>query len=592
MGLLFIGGCYKTESQPGSEICTAAKDGVCTECNTDNGLFKNPAAAPKSGSECILCWDTKGADGYTGVENCATCTAPASSPGAATCSTCQAGAYKSGSECKPCTLPCATCETEATRCTSCETGKYLKGNECVGPTECDNGNYADKKTWTCKACSEITGCTTCEYNPATGSPKCTACNGKIVKEEADGTTTCVEANGCARDGQAGTHFLSDNNDKCILCSDTTTGTGASNQGKDNCKTCTKAGSGQAPECSECLDGYFFEGNSCTATCAPNCATCAKKTESNQCNTCKPEFFLKSGAPGECVACDNETNGREGCSACSNNNGFKCTECKPNYRKQLNGDAGNDYTCVKTCEDPTACGGTSGSCDAIVIDNDGVEHHYCSYCGESGKFPIDGLCASEAKGNTGCVNNVCTSCTMGYFLYMGGCYSISAQPGKSMCTKAGEGVCTEAAAGYFIPPSPTKDKQSVLACSNPLGVELAGQKAYVGVDGCSACTAPAALTGAGMIPATCTVCTNNNKPNKDGSGCVLCSDTNCKSCTMDNICGECNSGFSLDNGRCVSSGANRSGLSTGAIAGISVAVVVVVGGLVGFLCWWFVCRGKA
>lgn len=38
--------------------------------------------------------------------------------------------------------------------------------------------------------------------------------------------------------------------------------------------------------------------------------------------------------------------------------------------------------------------------------------------------------------------------------------------------------------------------------------------------------------------------------------------------------------------------NKTGLSTGAIAGISVAAVVVVGGLVGFLCWWFVCRGKA
>ena len=37
--------------------------------------------------------------------------------------------------------------------------------------------------------------------------------------------------------------------------------------------------------------------------------------------------------------------------------------------------------------------------------------------------------------------------------------------------------------------------------------------------------------------------------------------------------------------------NKGGLSTGAIAGISVAAVVV-GGLVGFLCWWFVCRGKA
>ncbi|ESU39908.1 Variant-specific surface protein [Giardia duodenalis] len=42
----------------------------------------------------------------------------------------------------------------------------------------------------------------------------------------------------------------------------------------------------------------------------------------------------------------------------------------------------------------------------------------------------------------------------------------------------------------------------------------------------------------------------------------------------------------------SASVNKGGLSSGAIAGISVAAVVVVGGLVGFLCWWFICRGKA
>ena len=52
---------------------------------------------------------------------------------------------------------------------------------------------------------------------------------------------------------------------------------------------------------------------------------------------------------------------------------------------------------------------------------------------------------------------------------------------------------------------------------------------------------------------------------------------------------CNGGFAPSGDSCVSTGVN---LSTGAIAGISVAAVVVVGGLVGFLCWWFICRGKA
>ncbi|ESU37000.1 Variant-specific surface protein, partial [Giardia duodenalis] len=74
--------------------------------------------------------------------------------------------------------------------------------------------------------------------------------------------------------------------------------------------------------------------------------------------------------------------------------------------------------------------------------------------------------------------------------------------------------------------------------------------------------------------------------------VLCSVGGCKSCVVDGVCGVCSDGFSLEGGKCVSSGTNRGGLSTGAIAGIAVAAVIVVGGLVGFLCWWFLCRGKA
>ncbi|ESU38151.1 DnaJ-type Zn finger domain protein [Giardia duodenalis] len=62
--------------------------------------------------------------------------------------------------------------------------------------------------------------------------------------------------------------------------------------------------------------------------------------------------------------------------------------------------------------------------------------------------------------------------------------------------------------------------------------------------------------------------------------VLCSVGGCKSCVVDGVCGECSDGYSPDDAgaSCVSSGTNRSGLSTGAIAGIS-----VVAGLVGFLC---------
>eukprot|EP00701_Giardia_intestinalis_P000092 XP_001703916.1 VSP [Giardia lamblia ATCC 50803] len=215
--------------------------------------------------------------------------------------------------------------------------------------------------------------------------------------------------------------------------------------------------------------------------------------------------------------------------------------------------------------------------------------------------------------------------------MGGCYSTQKAPGNYMCKTAGNnGICTEAANNrYFVVPEATNAQQSVLACGNPLGT-LTGTgdtaKAYVGVDGCSQCTAPAAPSDGGMTPAVCTSCDNSKKPNLAGSGCFPCAVVGCSHCDMDNKCSacteggkrpnkegtacfecnvegcaycsgankceECSDGFKLEGDKCVSSGTNRSGLSTGAIAGISVAVVVVVGGLVGFLCWWFLCRGKA
>ena len=148
-------------------------------------------------------------------------------------------------------------------------------------------------------------------------------------------------------------------------------------------------------------------------------------------------------------------------------------------------------------------------------------------------------------------------------------------------------------------------------------------ATYGVTDCTTCAPKAGSPD----QATCTACAAGKKPNADGTSCFDCPDTgcsqcsaanqcavcidgyrktdsstcekctpeNCKACTSDaKICTECVAGYapSADGSSCASSSANRSGLSTGAIAGISVAVIVVVGGLVGFLCWWFVCRGKA
>ena len=120
--------------------------------------------------------------------------------------------------------------------------------------------------------------------------------------------------------------------------------------------------------------------------------------------------------------------------------------------------------------------------------------------------------------------------------------------------------------------------------------------------CSPCAANC-LTCADGTADKCKSCTADTHFLVAATGsqgkCVSCGDAtsgvpNCAKCTLSSgatkpTCSECASGFKLEGEACVPAGTN---LSTGAIAGISVAAVVVVGGLVGFLCWWFVCRGKA
>ena len=615
-----MGGCYKAGQEPGSEICTKAEGGKCTACNAANGLFKNPADAPTLGSECILCWDTVGANQIMGVTGCSQCTKADSNTGAATCSACQDGYYKDNTACTKCDQTCATCSGAGPNaCTSCPDGKYLKDrNTCVDSNGCGSNNYADGITMTCKACTEIHAqCTQCSFDSSKGKPTCSNCGSQILKTELDGTVTCVEADACAT---GNTHFKTDDNQQCLPCSDTT--------GIANCATCS-----DKTTCITCLEGYIKEGDNAVATCqacGTGCATCSEAGNANKCSTCMAGFFLVETADnGQCVSCgDTAQGGIDGCAECSGTTGsLKCTKCKPNRRPV--GTEGTQVTCEeKTCEDDSACGGTAGACDAIVIGASGEMTYYCSLCGESGKVPIDGKCvdSSSANGNT-CNRGVCTSCTAGYFLYMGGCYSTANTPGSLMCKTAAGGICTTAAnSKYFAVPGASNQNQSVLRCGSSSGATTgtgSDAKAYVGVEDCTLCEAPAEAPSGAMAPARCTACGSSKKPSLLGSGCFRCTVDGCSHCSADGVCeactsaeqrpstdgkqcipcnisgctrcseaskcSQCGDGYRLESDTCVPTGPN---LSSGAIAGISIAVIAVVGGFVGFRCWWFICRGKA
>ncbi|ESU45138.1 Variant-specific surface protein, partial [Giardia duodenalis] len=566
---LFRGGCYSQTGTPGSEICTAVSNGECTACATADWLFTNPAdPLTTPGTKCLLCSDATG-DGTTkGVENCNTCQAP-SSAGLATCSACQEGYYRDGNACQKCDTSCATCSgTGQNACTSCPEGKYLKGNTCA--ENCgDNTHYPDPVSRKCMSCSAvddggIEGCTACTYNTTVSKPQCTACGGSktLVKTEVDGTTTCVDAAGCAALNTLGSHFLSQNSGSCILCSNTQ-GT-SPDQGKEGCSECKKETAlTNAPVCSACLSGYT--GTDTCTKCADNCATCSEANNENRCLTCMTGYFPVDAADSQgkkCVPCDDTASGIEGCATCTFSGSLTCNSCKPNYK--ASGTKSNSVTCTKACEDETACGGTAGACGAIVVGSDGSMKYYCSHCGESTKFPIDGICKSDKSGNT-CDQGVCTSCTAGYFLYMGGCYKVDTEPGSLMCTAAPNGICTTPTGQYFKVPGAKATDQSVLACGNPLGTNTTESNAYVGVEGCKTCEAPTAATG--MAAAKCTACDEGKILTGSGYGCVTCSIAGCSACRADNMCEVCSDGHRLEGEACVSTGGGN--LSTGAIAGISV-----------------------
>ncbi|ESU45245.1 Variant-specific surface protein, partial [Giardia duodenalis] len=435
---LFMGGCYKVGEAPGSEICTKAEGGRCTACNAGaSGKYViqngDPGAAP--GTECILCSDAAGANGYKGVANCGTCALEGSST-TATCKTCQAGAFlETGSQCTFCGVDCLVC-TSATECGTCTAGKYLKADKtCVDAAGCPSGTYADPANGQCKDCAtdtSVTDCTECAYDSALKKAVCSSCGSSkpLLMMSVDGSATCVDTSGCT-----GTHFLSNDNGKCIPCGDASDGT-AGNTGVPGCKTCAKSGSNN-PTCSACLEGYIKQGDG-SVTCDPcgaNCATCTQAGD-DKCLACKPGYFMKtSGTPGQCFACDDTKNqGVEGCAQCNGGATPTCTKCKPN-RKPV-GTEGTQVTCEeKTCEDDSACGGTAGACGAIVIGASGEMTYYCSQCADNNQYPIDGLCVDNSKkGNNQCSKGVCTQCADGYFLYMGGAATKSIQSPATSCAK--------------------------------------------------------------------------------------------------------------------------------------------------------------
>ena len=530
---LYKGGCYDKKGDLGQIICKTPGDtpGVCDKCQA--GYFKNPVEnIDATHQSCIACNETTAVDYNTGVPNCAECTAPTTSG--------------------------SSNNNQKATCTACADGYY--GADCT--------NSCDKSCKSCKGTAKQ--CTSCK-DPSPYFKKGDGETGECVANE----DACKASN---------THFLVADTKTCYLCSDT------KNNGIADCQTCTSSKSDGAAKavtvtCSACKSGTKkpnTAGTKCVDCAAAGCAKCSDEGVCVECDSSKKLSPLKDACLTDCPAGTYETGSSNkvctpchtSCAGCKDDNtAASCTACYPGSVLSYGSDS-TKGTCIPECTGKYLENCADGQCTASIAGS-----KYCSRC-KGGFVPVDGLCVSATRraASTGCTPNdtndgTCKACTEKYFLESGGCYQAEKFPGNTLCTTADAGKCTTCANG--------QDKDSNGSC--PACPANCASCAKDSGKACTKCFPGYYLDSANA----CKKCSETSGNIQGVENCISCappSNGGAVTCYV-----KTSGGGSSDN----STGGNSDpNLSTGAIAGISVAVIAVVGGLVGFLCWWFVCRGKA
>ncbi|ESU44789.1 Variant-specific surface protein [Giardia duodenalis] len=647
---LFMGGCYNARAAPGSGVCREARDGECvgyaeesirgiretkeTRAHGTSAEARGARVKVSTGTETRR--QTDSGQCAVGTNGCAECDSSSTA-----CARCEAGKRLEGSQCvdgigvplgrgltadpKQCTNS-QQCSSSGNNCldvtiggsskevcTKCEDTHVPIDGVCTDKTN-TNGKCTPKNDGTCTACSDpyylySGGCyATCPDGTYADSStrQCASCDGTCKTCSAAGDSKCKSC----RDG----YFLGAANNaagKCIQCSSKDE---AGWPGVDNCAKCTSSNAESTPAvCTECADNYYLKTVQSTTSCETNCGegffattvenvkkcvSCSTTENGGIENCAKCSLKASSARAGAAVTCTECGSGKKlsplkdacldtcpagtydssnvctpchtSCAECNGNaNQDSCTACYPGHVLNKT-DSLNTGTCIPECTGRYAENCEAGMCTAVLGGS-----KYCSKCAV-GYAPIDGVCtavATTSRDTSGCTasDGVCTACTgANYALLSGGCYNTKALPGSAVCTQAGNnGQCTTCANGQ------SANSGVCPACAEGCA------NCKTGVDKCDTCYSGYYLSGT-----SCVKCTENSNSIQGIKDCVSCKEPSGGSGPV--TCYVTQEPTVDPAGPSV----NKGGLSSGAIAGISVAVIVVVGGLVGFLCWWFVCRGKA
>ncbi|EFO61529.1 VSP [Giardia lamblia P15] len=452
-----------------------------------------------------------------------------------------------------CAAGCKTCNPGDQACTECTDSSHniqVDGKSC--DANCPQNSAAnDQKVCVCSAdYSPVVGENRCERTPSVGcAAGCKTCNpGDQACTECTDSSHNIQVDGKSCDANCPQNSAANDQKVCVCSADYSPVVGENRCERTpsvgcntpNCKACDNPKTDREV-CTECNDNSYLTP---TSQCVKDCTTISGyygDTNEKKCRACNPE----------CAECVGPANNQ--CSACPAGKSLE-------YGNSMYPNNGG------TCGD--ACKTTGGSTGCKVCGSTIGETLYCSQCNNNDQAPLNGNCAVNTRAAfcATITSGACTKCNEGYFLKDGGCYQTDRQPGKQVCGTAGQGVCTKCANGL---PADNGD------CS--------GKKCH---ESCSTCN--------GIDEASCLICATGyykeNGSDSTAGPCKRCSERipSCKQCTSPSagsvICLESEAG--------TGGNVNKSGLSTGAIAGIAVAVIIVVGGLVGFLCWWFLCRGKA
>ena len=257
-------------------------------------------------------------------------------------------------------------------------------------------------------------------------------------------------------------------------------------------------------------------------------------------------------PGKCEPCNPE------CATCSGPAASDCTSCPAGKRLQY-GSSNTKGSRVQQCVKDDSC----LECELTIGGT-----NYCSRCARSTEYPNNG---------------VCVVCSASSFKLNGGCYSSKLLPGKAVCNSEEDGRCRNVVDGYDI-----TYNGALRACP-------ANCKTCIG-GGCNSCS-----SGFYLDKGKCSACSKGCGTCPHGETCFDCvpgyyfSRTTCTAChEAIPKCSLCMVPADSLQPVCLEYGSvsERPALSAGAIAGISISVILIVGGLAAVLVWLLVFRKKS